>query len=86
MGLNVELLESSFKLVAPQGDALVTRFYERLFEKYPAVKPLFKNASIPEQKKKLLASLVLVIQNIRRPEKLTPVLQDMGVMLGGHAG
>ncbi|MCS6328133.1 MAG: PAS domain S-box protein [Nitrospira sp.] len=78
MGLNIELLESSFKLVAPQGDALVTRFYERLFEKYPAVKPLFKNASISEQKKKLLASLVLVIQNLRHPEKLTPVLQDMG--------
>jgi methyl-accepting chemotaxis protein len=32
MGLNIELLESSFKLVAPKGDALVTRFYERLFE------------------------------------------------------
>ncbi|MBA5875029.1 MAG: PAS domain S-box protein [Nitrospira sp. CR1.2] len=78
MGLNVELLESSFKLVAPQGDALVTRFYERLFEKYPVVKPLFKNASISEQKKKLLASLVLVIQNLRHPEKLTSVLQDMG--------
>ena len=78
MGLNIELLESSFKLVAPQGDALVTRFYERLFEKYPVVKPLFKNASIREQKKKLLASLVLVIQNLRHPEKLTPVLQDMG--------
>ena len=78
MGLQVELLESSFKLVAPQGEALVTRFYERLFKKYPAVKPLFKNTSIKEQKKKLLASLVLVIQNLRRPEKLTPVLQDMG--------
>lgn len=84
MGLNVELLESSFKLVAPQGDALVTRFYERLFEKYPAVKPLFKNASISEQKKKLLASLVLVIQNLRHPEKLTPVLQDMGARHVGY--
>ncbi len=84
MGLNIELLESSFKLVAPQGDALVTRFYERLFEKYPVVKPLFKNASISEQKKKLLASLVLVIQNLRHPEKLTPVLQDMGARHVGY--
>ena len=42
----------ALNLQAPQGDALVTRFYERLFEKYPAVKPLFKNASIPEQKRK----------------------------------
>ena len=52
MGLNVELLESSFKLVAPKGDALVTRFYERLFKKYPSVKPLFKKTSIKEKKKK----------------------------------
>ncbi len=84
MGLNVELLESSFKLVAPQGDALVTRFYERLFKKYPSVKPLFKKTSIKEQKKKLLASLVLVIQNLRRPDKLTPVLQDMGARHVGY--
>ena len=84
MGLNVELLEASFKLVAPQGEALVTRFYERLFEKYPAVKPLFKNASINEQKKKLLASLVLVIQNLRHPEKLTSALQAMGARHVGY--
>jgi methyl-accepting chemotaxis protein len=84
MGLNVELLESSFKLVAPKGDALVTRFYERLFKKYPSVKPLFKKTSIKEQKKKLLASLVLVIQNLRRPDKLTPVLQDMGARHVGY--
>lgn len=84
MGLNVELLESSFKLVAPKGEALVSRFYERLFKKYPAVKPLFKKTSIKEQKKKLLASLVLVIQNLRHPDKLTPVLQDMGARHVGY--
>lgn len=78
MALNVELLESSFKLVAPRGEELVARFYERLFEKYPAVKPLFKNASLTEQKKKLLASLVLVIQNLRHPDKLTSALHDLG--------
>jgi methyl-accepting chemotaxis protein len=78
MGLNVELLEQSFKLVAPKADALVSRFYERLFQKYPAVKPLFKDASMAEQKKKLLASLVLVIHNLRKPEKLTEALQTLG--------
>lgn len=78
MGLNVELLESSFNLVAPKAEALVTRFYERLFKKYPSVKPMFKNASMKEQKKKLLASLVLVIQNLRHPDKLTAALQQLG--------
>lgn len=78
MGLNVELLESSFNLVAPKAEALVNRFYERLFKKYPSVKPMFKNASMKEQKKKLLASLVLVIQNLRHPDKLTAALQQLG--------
>ena len=40
-GLNVELLESSFELLAPQGEKLVERFYERLFETAPAVRSLF---------------------------------------------
>ena len=78
MGLNVELLESSFQLVAPKGEALVNRFYERLFKKYPSVKPLFKKTTMKEQKKKLLASLVLVIQNLRHPDKLTGALQQLG--------
>lgn len=71
VGLNVELLESSFTLVAPKGSALVTRFYERLFQKYSAVKPLFTHTTIKAQQQKLLASLVLVIQNLRRQDKLT---------------
>ncbi len=78
MGLNVELLEQSFKLVAPKGAALVSRFYQRLFKKYPAVKPLFKKTSMKTQKKKLLASLVLVMQNLRHPDKLTKALEDLG--------
>ncbi|MEQ1794965.1 MAG: methyl-accepting chemotaxis protein [Nitrospira sp.] len=78
MGLNVALLESSFELLKPQADTLVNRFYERLFEKYPAVKPMFARTIMPEQKKKLLGSLVLVMQNLRRPETLTPALKQLG--------
>jgi methyl-accepting chemotaxis protein len=83
MGLNVELLEQSFKLVAPKGDALVARFYKRLFEEYPAVKPMFQGVSPKEQQKKLLAAIVLVIQNLRHPDRLTKALQQLG---GRHAG
>ncbi|MDP1946029.1 MAG: methyl-accepting chemotaxis protein [Nitrospirota bacterium] len=78
MGLNVELLERSFELLKPQADTLVSRFYERLFEKYPAVKPMFARTTMPEQKKKLLASLVLVMQNLRRPDTLGPALKQLG--------
>ncbi|SPP65124.1 methyl-accepting chemotaxis protein [Nitrospira lenta] len=78
MGLNVGLLESSFALLKPQAEALVSRFYERLFDKYPAVKPMFARTPMSEQKKKLLGSLVLVMQNLRKPETLTPALKQLG--------
>ena len=78
MSLNVDLLEKSFQLVAPQGDAIASRFYDRLFHKYPEVKPLFKDVNMRQQKKKLLASIVLVMENLRKPEALKAALLAMG--------
>ncbi|MBI3351472.1 MAG: methyl-accepting chemotaxis protein [Nitrospirae bacterium] len=84
MGLNVELLEKTFKMVAPKGDAIVSRFYEKLFQDYPAVKPMFSGASMAQQKKKLLASLVLVIQSLRKPDQLTKALHQLGAKHEGY--
>ncbi len=72
------LIEESFAAVAPRGAALVARFYERLFEDYPQVKPMFKT-DIHEQQKKLLGALALVVENIRKPEKLQPALEQLGI-------
>lgn len=74
----IERLESSFNLLAPRGPELVDRFYAHLFSKHPALRPMFPS-DMGEQKKKLLASLVLVIENIRKTEKLEQPLQDLGV-------
>jgi len=78
MSLNVELLEQSFALVAPQGDELVDAFYRNLFSDFPQVKPMFENVDVTEQKQKLLASLKLVVENLRRPDTLIPALEGLG--------
>jgi len=80
MGLNlkVELLEKSFQIVAPNGEQLAVRFYQRLFQKYPAVRPLFAQVHIQQQQKKLLSALVLVLGNVRKPEKLKAALMELG--------
>jgi len=78
LGLDVETLESSFNLLAPRAETLVARFYEELFKRYPAVAPLFAHTTPTEQQRKLLASLKLVINNIRKPETLASALMDMG--------
>lgn len=75
----IQLIEESFAAVAPRGAALVARFYQRLFNDYPEVKPMFDEANQHEQQKKLLASLVLVVENLRKPEKLEPALEQLGV-------
>lgn len=73
----IQRLEQSFNLVAPRGPELMDRFYAHLFSKHPAVRKMFPK-DMSGQKNKLLASLVLVIQNLRNPEKLQPALIEMG--------
>ena len=73
----IQRLESSFNLLAPRGEELVDRFYANLFSKHPAVRPLFP-ANMAQQKSKLLASLVLVMKNLRDPNKLAGPLAEMG--------
>ncbi|MGK0250159.1 MAG: methyl-accepting chemotaxis protein [Oleispira sp.] len=82
---DVELLEESFAAIAPQGDALAARFYERLFEHYPSVIPLFSGSSVAEQQKKLLAALVLLVQNLHKPDVLSEYLKGLGAR-HGHYG
>jgi hemoglobin-like flavoprotein len=77
MVLNAEILEQSFAGVAPRGEMIANRFYDRLFRDYPAIKPVFANADLAEQKKNLLASLQFVIANVRQPEELTGALRDL---------
>ena len=77
-GLQVELLESSFEKVKPQADEFVSSFYDNLFTMYPDAKPLFTHSNMAEQKKKLLASLVLVVENLRNPDALSSSLRGLG--------
>ncbi len=78
MTLQIELLETSFQAIAPRGEAFVTAFYERLFTNYPQTRAFFASTNMKEQRKKLLGALVLVIQNLRKPEVLTSALKGLG--------
>ncbi|MHA7815414.1 MAG: methyl-accepting chemotaxis protein [Pseudohaliea sp.] len=75
---DLELLEESFALLEPQAERLVGRFYEKLFEDYPAVEPLFADTNMAKQRAMLLAALQLVVNNLRKPEKLREALLDLG--------
>lgn len=81
MSLDVILLQETFKRAAEENGgakALGLRFYERLFEKYPQVRPLF-NTPPEEQHKKLIASVGAIVAGVTRLETLLPYLHAMGI-------
>jgi methyl-accepting chemotaxis protein len=78
MSLDLDALETSFDLVAPQGDALMDAFYARLFAAAPAVKPLFAGTDLRRQKGMLLAALVLLRKSLRDLDAVVPKLRDLG--------
>ena len=82
--LDIERLEKSFARLEPKLDTVVSRFYEELFRRYPAVEPLFANTSVARQKQKLAGALKLVVANLRQPDRLVPVLQQMGARHQGY--
>ena len=78
MSLQVELLESSFEKIKPQANEFVASFYDNLFTANPEAKPLFATTDMAGQRKKLLGSLVLVVENLRKPEVLSDALKGLG--------
>jgi hemoglobin-like flavoprotein len=77
MSLQLELLESSFDLLAPRGDELMDEFYARLFELAPEVRPLFPE-DMRRQKTMLLGALVLLRKSLRDLDAIVPKLRELG--------
>ena len=78
MELNISLIETSFEKLAPNANQMAKLFYKELFEKYPSVKPLFKNTRMKEQEKKLVSALSTVVSSLRSPDELEAVLVSLG--------
>ena len=67
----VNLVQQSFAKVAPISDQAAVLFYDRLFEVAPSVKAMFP-ADLREQRKKLMATLAVVVNGLGRLESVLP--------------
>jgi methyl-accepting chemotaxis protein len=84
MGLDVQTLEESFDLVAPQGDELMRRFYDRLFEIAPTAKALFENVEMDRQRQALLNMLIVLRESLHDLDDIAPDLRDLGARHVGY--
>ncbi len=73
----IELVQQTFAEVGRNPQQLVEAFYGRLFSLAPDFRPLFPE-DMREQQKKLLQSLTLVVNNLKKPESVVPAVQELG--------
>ncbi|MDH5671645.1 MAG: globin domain-containing protein [Myxococcales bacterium] len=78
MGLNVDVLRSSFELVVETAPDLTSRFYEILFERYPQARPMFHRRPREQQAKMLTEALVAVVDHLEDAPWLSETLGAMG--------
>ena len=67
----VNLVQQSFAKVAPISEQAAVLFYDRLFEVAPGVKAMFP-ADMTEQRKKLMATLAVVVGGLSNLETVLP--------------
>ena len=82
--LRIELVETSFEKIKPRAVEFVSSFYQNLFETYPETQRLFGKTDMDKQGKKLLNSLILLVEGLRTPELLVPILKDLGARHKGY--
>jgi hemoglobin-like flavoprotein len=78
----ISLVKESFGLVAKiPAEAVGSLFYNRLFEIAPEVRPMFRNADIPEQSRKLFSMLSYIISKL---DNLETILGDVAKLSQRH--
>ncbi len=72
----IDLVQESFRKVAPIADTAAELFYGRLFEIAPQVKPLFRG-DMKQQGKKLMGTLAVVVGGLRDLPSILPAAQSL---------
>jgi len=72
----IKLVQDSFAKVAPISEQAAVLFYDRLFEVAPSVKAMFP-ADMTEQRKKLMATLAVVVNGLSNLESVLPAASSL---------
>ena len=74
----ISLVKETWTKVVPIADAAANLFYSRLFEINPQLAPMFAGADMPQQRKKLVKAINLVVISLEQFETLVPMISEMG--------
>lgn len=75
---DISRIQESFRAIASQGMWIVSRFHDRLFEKYPDLQPLFHSSMLSQQRAKFLNELRTLVLYLESPQVLREILVQLG--------
>lgn len=73
----IDLVQTAFRRIAPMQDVVADKFYARLFEIAPEVRPLFPD-DMRQQKTMLMQMLSAAVTGLRQMDSILPALTDLG--------
>ncbi len=73
------LVQSTFAKVETIADDAAKLFYSRLFELDPEIEPLFKNADMTEQRKKLMQTIAVAVKGLDNLHEVAPAIEQLGI-------
>ena len=74
---DASIITDSFARISGRTDELFSAVYDELFRLDPTLRALFP-VDLAEQRGKLAVTFRLMIENLRAPERLVPILEDLG--------
>lgn len=78
------MVQESFTAVAGRAQEAAGLFYRLLFEIEPGVKPLFGDADMTVQGRKLMEMLGHVVSGLDRLDEMVPAIADLGRRHAGY--
>ena len=74
----IERVRATWALVAPAADFLARRFYAHLFALDPDLRRLFARTDFPEQRRKLMQTLAVIVAGLNDLTRLLPATRALG--------
>jgi len=79
-----QLVRDTWQQVGPIADTASALFYDRLFEIDPDIRTLFRHADMAGQRRKLVAAIGTVVDEIDRIDALIPMIAALGRRHAGY--
>jgi hemoglobin-like flavoprotein len=73
----IALIRASFTHLQPRMDEFSSRFYARLFERNPELRPLFRG-DMDKQSRALAGMIELIVKMLDMQDKLVPLIHYLG--------